>query len=74
MKKAKEKAEYLVDLRYGAIQSAEALLEHTKAEAKTYPSDCVIHKYVPILENLVVDLKKVQESHVISQLLARVNH
>jgi len=62
---------FLVDLRYGAIPSAEAFLEHAKTEAKTYPSDAVIHRYVPILENLVVDLKKAQEYHVISQLLSR---
>lgn len=73
-KKTEQKTEHLVDLRHGVIQSAESFLEHAKAEAKTYPVDAVIHSYVPILEKLVSDLNKAQESHIVKQLLARVSH
>lgn len=68
----KDEAKYTIDLRYGTIKSAEALLEHSKAEAKTYPPDAVIHSYIPILEKFVSDLNKAQEAHIVKQLLSRV--
>ena len=45
---------------YGIIPVMKTLLQIEKERAKNYDEDCMIHRYIPILEDCVLDLDAAQ--------------